>query len=144
MVSGVIIEPLRQIRDDRGKVMHMLRCDSPFYHSFGEIYFSMINPGAIKAWKLHKQMTMNLAVPYGEIKLVLFDDRKDSPTRGNIQEIITGANNYCLIIIPPMIWNGFQAISNEASILANCATVPHDPNEIERLDYLTLDIPYKW
>ena len=87
MIEGVVITPLRQIFDERGKVMHMLRADSSNFSKFGEIYFSCTYPGAIKAWHLHKRMTLNYAVIHGEIKCVLYDDRSGSSTVGCIQEI---------------------------------------------------------
>jgi len=144
MIEGVIITTLKQIVDERGKVMHMLRSDSEVFKSFGEIYFSCVYPGAIKAWHLHKEMTLNYAVPFGRIKLVLYDDRKDSLTREELQEIFLGPDNYCLVTIPPLIWNGFKGIGAETAIVANCASIPHDPNEIVRLDPLDKSIPYDW
>jgi len=144
MLHGVIIQPLRQIIDERGKVMHMLRCDSPLFETFGEIYFSMIYPGAVKAWKLHKEMTLNYAVPIGRIKLVLYDDRPDSRTKHEVQELIIGEENYCLVKIPPKIWNGFQGLGTTQSIIVNCATLPHDPKEVERCGINEDRVPYKW
>ncbi len=81
-IAGVVVKPLRQLLDERGKVMHMLRADSAEFERFGEVYFSVVNPGAVKAWHLHKEMALNYAVPVGNIKMVLFDDREGSPTRG--------------------------------------------------------------
>jgi dTDP-4-dehydrorhamnose 3,5-epimerase len=144
MIDGVIISPLKQIVDDRGKVMHMLRSDSPVFKQFGEIYFSCVNPGAIKAWHIHEKMILNYAVPYGNIKFVLYDDRKNSKTRGELQEMILGPDNYCLVTVPPFVWNGFKGLGNEMSIVANCASIPHDPNEIKRMDPFDKSIPYKW
>lgn len=144
VIHGVVVEPLRQIEDPRGKVMHMLRIDSPLFKRFGEIYFSTVNPGTVKAWKLHREMTLNLAVPFGSIKVALFDSREDSPTRGEVQTVILGERNYSLLQIPPGIWNGFQGLASTPSIIANCATLPHDPVEIERLDADDPSIPYTW
>ena len=144
MIEGVKVKPLKQIPDERGKVMHMLRNDSEEFQGFGEIYFSYVNPGAVKAWRLHKRMTLNYAVPYGQIKLVLFDDRSKSSTQGEVQEIITGADNYCLITIPPLVWNGFMGVGTGQAIVANCATLPHDPEEVLREDPLTDKIPFHW
>ena len=144
MIEGVIITPLCQIIDERGKVMHMLREDSPSFSRFGEVYFTCINPGAIKAWHLHKKMTLNYAVLYGEIKFVLFDDRAGSNTRGYIEELFLSPENYCLVTVPPLIWNGFKGIGINKSIVANCATFPHDPAEIERRDPFDQKIPYDW
>jgi len=144
MIDGVVITPLKQIPDERGKIMHMLRVDDPHFKKFGEIYFSCIHPGAIKAWHRHKEMTLNYAVPYGKIKLVLYDDRKNSPTHGEVMEFFLGPDNYILITTPPMVWNGFKGVGTETSIVANCATHPHNPEEIERIDPFDDNIPYKW
>lgn len=144
MIKGVEIHPLKQIPDERGKVMHMVRCDDTCFEKFGEIYFSVIYPGVIKGWHLHKRMTLNYAVVSGMIKLVLYDDRESSSTRGELQEVFTGEDNYALITIPPGIWNGFKGIGVNIAIVANCATEPHDPEEIVRMDPFTNKIPYDW
>jgi dTDP-4-dehydrorhamnose 3,5-epimerase len=144
MIDGVRVTPLDQILDERGKVMHMLRSDSDLFRGFGEIYFSCVYPGAIKGWHLHKKMILNYAVPHGNIKFVLYDDRVGSPTRGEIQEIFMGPDHYCLVTVPPMIWNGFKGIGTEMAIVANCASIPHDPEEMERRDPSDPSIPYDW
>ncbi|MEK7378140.1 MAG: dTDP-4-dehydrorhamnose 3,5-epimerase [Candidatus Binatota bacterium] len=144
MIQGVSIRPLKQISDERGKVMHMLRRDDPWFERFGEIYFSVIYPGVIKAWHLHKIMTLNYGVVSGAIKLVLYDDRDGSPTKGELQEIFTGEECYSLITIPPNIWNGFKGIGAKPALVANCATEPHDPSEIVRMDPFSKKIPYNW
>lgn len=144
MIDGVKIVPLRQIPDERGKVMHMLKKTDPHFLTFGEIYFSCGFPGAIKAWHIHKRMTPNNAVVVGRIKLVLYDARAGSPTRGEVMELFIGEDNYCLVQIPPGIVNGYKAYGDTPAVLANCATEPHDPDEIIRIDPIKNDIPYKW
>lgn len=144
MIDGVRITPLRQIPDERGKIMHMLRCDGDSFQGFGEIYFSCVYPGAIKGWHIHKQMVLNYAVPQGQIKFVLYDDRVDSTTRGEIQELFLGPDNYCLVTVPPLVWNGFKGIGTEMALVANCASIPHDAAEIDRLDPFDSSIPYCW
>jgi len=144
MISGVLIQTLKQIPDERGKIMHMLRADDPYFEGFGEIYFSLIYPGVIKGWHLHKEMTLNYSVIYGNIKLVLFDERSESSTKGELMEIIIGDGNYVLVKIPPKVWNGFKGIGVFPAIVANCATMPHNPEEIVRMDPLNNHIPYSW
>ena len=144
MIDGVAVRPLRQLPDERGKIMHMLREDDPHFSRFGEIYFSVVYPGAIKAWHLHRMMTLNYAVVAGTIKLVLFDDRAESPTRGNLMELFPGEANYCLITVPPLVWNGFKGIGTNPAVVANCATHAHDPEEIVRLDPFSPNVPYSW
>jgi dTDP-4-dehydrorhamnose 3,5-epimerase len=144
MIEGVRITPLKQILDERGKIMHMLRCDAEHFTSFGEIYFSCVHPGAIKGWHIHKEMVLNYAVPHGNIKFVLYDDRANSPTRGEVQEIFMGPDNYCLVTVPPMVWNGFKGIGQEMAIVANCTSITHRADEIDRLDPFDPSIPYNW
>lgn len=144
MINGVEINQLDIIPDERGMILKMIRNDDPVFQEFGEIYFSAIYPGVVKGWHIHKKMTLNYAVIRGSIKLVLYDDRGGSPTKGEVQEIFLGRGNYKLVTIPPMIWNGFKGIGTEPAIVANCATIPHDPDEIERIDPFENDIPYNW
>lgn len=144
MIDGVIVTPLRQIVDERGKVMHMLRRDSEVFREFGEIYFSTVHPGAIKGWHIHRIMTLNYAVPVGCIKFVLYDDRDGSPTRGEVQELFLGPDNYHLVTVPPRVWNGFKGVGPDTALVANCASIPHDPEEIDRRDPFDPSIPYDW
>jgi dTDP-4-dehydrorhamnose 3,5-epimerase len=144
MIEGVKLTPLRQILDERGKIMHMLRSDDVHFKEFGEIYFSCVHPGAIKGWHIHKEMVLNYAVPHGNIKFVLYDDREGSATRGELQELFLGPDNYCLVTVPPMVWNGFKGIGSEMAIVANCSSISHCADEIDRLDPFDPYIPYDW
>jgi len=143
-IHDVQVTPLRRIPDERGAVFHMLREDSPMFERFGEIYFSLAYPGVVKGWHLHRLMTLNYAVPVGMVKLVCYDDRPDSPTRGAVQELHVGELDYALVTIPPLVWNGFKCEGVMPALVANCATIPHDPGEIERLDPFDNEIPYDW
>lgn len=124
--------------------MHMLRADDPHFERFGEIYFSVVNPGVVKGWHLHSRMTINYAVPVGMIRLVLYDDREGSSTKGMVQEIVVGGGDYVLVRVPPGIWNGFLGLGDSPSVVANCATIPHDPTEISRRRPRSAEIPFDW
>jgi dTDP-4-dehydrorhamnose 3,5-epimerase len=143
-IEGLHVTPLRRIADERGAVLHMLRVDSERFEQFGELYFSLVYPGAIKAWHLHKEMTLNYAVPVGMVKLVCYDDRDGSPTTGNFVELHIGELNYVLVTIPPLVWNGFKGEGTKPALIANCATVPHSPDEIVRTDPFSAEIGYDW
>jgi len=144
-IEGVVVQSLEQIVDDRGSILHMLRSDSELFTKFGEIYFSEIRSGVIKAWKRHKKQTQNLAVPVNKIRLVIFDPRPDSKTQGKIKEYEIGRpNHYKLIQIPPMLWYGFQTLDNQTALIANCVDQPHDPEEGESLFSDSDQIPYQW
>lgn len=144
VIEGVAVRQLRRFRDARGEIMHMLRSDDPHFERFGEIYFSVVNPGVVKGWHLHRRMTLNYAVPSGRIRLVLYDARDVSHTRGEVQEMELGGGNYSLIRVPPGVWNGFLGLGEVPALVANCATEPHDPDEIVRKPPRTAEIPYDW
>jgi dTDP-4-dehydrorhamnose 3,5-epimerase len=143
-IHDIRVTPLRRIPDERGAVFHMLREDSEGFERFGEIYFSLVYPDVVKGWHLHQRMTLNYAVPSGMIKLVCYDDRRASPTHGAVQEVYVGEFNYVLVTVPPLVWNGFKGIGDRPALVANCATIPHDPDEIVRRDPFDATIPYDW
>ena len=140
MIKDVIVIHLDVIDTPGGNVLHAMKGSSAGYSGFGEAYFSQVDQGAIKAWKRHKKMTLNLAVPVGEIRFVLFDDREVSNTQ--FQEIIISKNNYCRFTVPPMIWMGFQGFSDGGSMLLNIANMEHDPNEVDRKEVDKIN--YNW
>ncbi len=144
VIEGVQVIPLRRIPDERGTVYHMLKCTDPHFRQFGEIYFSSVYPGVVKGWHKHREMTLNYACIYGRIKLVLYDEREDSPTRDMLMEIFLGDENYALVVIPPGVWNGFKGMNVPYAIVANCSTHPHDPSRGTRLDPFHNHIPYDW
>lgn len=144
MIDGVLISPLKKIPDERGTIMHMLRNDADHFEQFGEIYFSTAYPEVIKGWHIHKKMTLNYAVISGMIKLVLYDMRPDSQTKGELMELFVGDDNYSLITIPPGIANGYKTFGSIPAVVANCATHPHEAGEMDRMAPFSDEIPYDW
>ena len=144
MIEGIKISELKIISDHRGKVMHMLRSDSSVFKSFGEIYFSTIYHNAIKAWHLHQEATLNYVCIKGKVKLVLYDDRMESSTNGQYQELILCPDNHRLITIPNNIWNGFKGIDVNESIVANYLDLPHNEKEMVRKNPDDDKFEYNW
>ena len=144
MIEGVKISELKVISDKRGKIMHMMRTDSPVFKKFGEIYFSTIYKNIIKGWHLHLTSTLNYACIKGKVKLVLFDDRKNSKSKNQYQEIILTPEKYFLVTIPPNIWNGFKGLNKGYSIIANCLNLPHNEKEMVREDHNSSKFKYNW
>ncbi|MEK9657756.1 MAG: dTDP-4-dehydrorhamnose 3,5-epimerase family protein [bacterium] len=146
-IEGVKLITLKKIPDERGCIFHMLRSSDPHFKKFGEIYFSKIYQSAIKGWHQHQQLTLNYCVVVGMIKLVLFDPRENSTTKGNIMELFIGEDNYQLVIIPPGVFNGHKGLTSTA-ILASAPNIPHDQlprDEMIRLDPHKNDlINYDW
>ena len=144
MIEGVILTPLSIIDTKSGDVLHAMKETDKGYSGFGEAYFSTIESGAIKGWKRHQDMVLNLVVPVGAVRFVLFDDRKESKTKGALEEIILSrSNNYGRLTVPPRLWMGFQGVgeNEELSMLLNIANIPHDPDEtdVKKLDKIKFD-----
>ena len=127
MLSGMIKTDLNIIKTDSGSVYHGLKNTDIGFNKFGEVYFSSIKPKSVKAWKLHKKMTLNIVVPVGKVRFALFDD-----TEKKMVEVKIGQNDYKLLTIKPNTWYGFQGISNEISLVANLTDMRHDEKEMSR------------
>jgi dTDP-4-dehydrorhamnose 3,5-epimerase len=131
MIDGVIYTPLSIIDVEGGNVLHAMKTSDAGFSGFGESYFSTIEPRTIKGWKLHREMVLNLVVPVGSVRFVIFDSRVDSKTEGKFSVYVLSRNNYGRLTVPPKLWVGFQGIDEQDSLLLNIANIPHDPNEVE-------------
>jgi dTDP-4-dehydrorhamnose 3,5-epimerase len=143
-IHDVVIRPMKQFPDERGTVKHIMKTTDPEFKGFGEVYSSSIYPGVVKGWNLHQKVTLNYVVLQGAIKLVLYDDREQSPSRGTVQEIFMGDSNYVRVTVPPGIWSGFQCTGTETALVCNVIDFPHDPSEAQRCDPHDNHIPYVW
>ncbi len=146
MIDGVVLKPLKVIPDERGRLMEILRRDDPLFSSFGQVYMTTTYPGIIKAWHYHKKQDDNATVIKGMLKIVLYDDRKGSATRGQLNEFFAGEHRPVLIHIPRGIYHGWKCIGQEEAIVVNCVTEPYNYNEPDehRLPFDTDQIPYNW
>jgi dTDP-4-dehydrorhamnose 3,5-epimerase len=133
---GITQTPLKRVLTAGGDVMHGIKNKDAGFNGFGEAYFSWIDPGAVKAWKLHERMTLNLIVPVGAVKFVFY-----IPNHGFRTDEI-GIRNYARLTVPPKVWFGFQGLTDSPSLVLNIADIPHDPEEAKRQS--VEDIPYVW
>ncbi|MFV5694919.1 dTDP-4-dehydrorhamnose 3,5-epimerase [Flavobacterium sp. LB3P122] len=142
-VEGVLLTPLKKIHHPKGDVFHGMKKSDAGFSGFGEAYFSTINFEDTKPWKKHLEMTLNFVVPIGEIRFVIFDDRKGSSTESNFFDVTLGENNYQRITIPPGVWVAFSGVGSAYNLLLNLANLEHNPNEVERKENLS-EIVYNW
>jgi dTDP-4-dehydrorhamnose 3,5-epimerase len=146
VIDGVATKKLRVIPDERGRLMEILRSDDQLFSRFGQVYMTTVYPGVVKGWHYHKKQTDHFAVVKGMAKLVLYDNRDDSPTKGDINEFFVGEHNPLLVKIPPLVLHGFKCISEEEAICINVPTEVYNyeqPDEF-RVDPHKNDIPYSW
>jgi dTDP-4-dehydrorhamnose 3,5-epimerase len=136
-LTDIQVTPLKRVQVAGGDVLHALRCADPGFSGFGEAYFSLVNVGAIKAWKMHQRMTLNLVVPAGEVRFVFL-----APDGGAHREQVLGNSHYARLTVPPMVWFGFQGMAAPSSLVLNIADIPHDPLEVLRKPLEAFD--YQW
>tara|TARA_Y100001954_G_scaffold187185_1_gene200241 strand:- start:835 stop:1275 length:441 start_codon:yes stop_codon:yes gene_type:complete len=134
LINGVKITPLRRISNPKGDVWHAMKKSDEGYSGFGEVYFSTINEGQVKGWNRHKRMTINLVVPKGKVKFVLFDSRVDSATYRCFNEVILSPESYNRLTIPPNVLVGFKGLSSSESWIMNIANMEHDSEELEKIE----------
>jgi dTDP-4-dehydrorhamnose 3,5-epimerase len=146
MIEGVITKPLKTVTDERGWLTEVLRSDWEHFKKFGQVYVTAAYPQVVKAWHMHKKQTDNMACIKGMVKLVLYDGRKNSKTKGETNELAIGEKNLVLVHIPPEVWHGFKTISEDYALILNVPTELYDyekPDE-HRLPPDTDKIPYEW
>jgi dTDP-4-dehydrorhamnose 3,5-epimerase len=146
LINGVTTRQLRLVADERGWLMEVLRSDWELFEKFGQTYVTAAYPQVVKAWHMHKRQTDNITCVKGMVKLVLYDGRKRSKTKGKTDEFVIGEKNPLLVKIPPEVWHGFKNVSDETAIVVNVPTALYDykkPDE-HRLPPDTKTIPYEW
>jgi len=141
-IDGVTLTPLNIISNPQGDIFHVIKNGDIGYYDFGEAYFSTINHRQVKGWNRHKEMILNLTVPFGKVFFVLFDDRNGSKTKGQFFNIQISINNYYRITIPPGIWMAMAGVGDDINYVLNIASIKHDPQEKETLDLNKIN--YNW
>ena len=136
-VNEILITPIERIQVAGGDVLHGMKHSDPGYVDFGEIYFSIVELSAVKAWKKHLRMTLNFVVPHGRVFFAFIDDY------GAVREEVVGEHRYIRLTVPPGIWFGFSGFFAPYSVLANIADITHDPSEIERKRLGEIDYDWK-
>lgn len=146
MIEGVRIKKLRVIPDERGSLMEILRNDDEIFEKFGQVYITTAYPGVVKGWHYHKVQSDNMCVVKGMMKIVLYDSRDNSPTKGEVNEFFAGVHNPILLHIPVFVYHGFKCIGEEEAIVVNIPTERYNydnPDEY-RIDPHSVEIPYDW
>lgn len=146
MIDGVSVKKLKVIPDERGRVMEILRADDDIFRKFGQVYMTTAYPGVVKGWHYHKTQADYFTCVAGMMKLVLYDSRPGSSTKGEVNEFFLGVDNPSLVVIPPGVLHGFKCISETEAMVINCPTEPYNPKTPDefRVDAHSKDIPYDW
>lgn len=142
-MEGVTLHPLKHIVVPKGDIYHALKATDEGFAGFGEAYFSQIEHGQAKGWKRHNRMVLNLVVPVGAVKFVIYDDRAGSATKGQFFEVVLSPeSNYQRLTVAPGLWMAFYGVGEGLSMLMDIIPEPHDPSEGDRKDLSK--IPYQF
>jgi dTDP-4-dehydrorhamnose 3,5-epimerase len=146
VIEGVVAKQLKQVADERGWLIEIMRSDWEQFQKFGQTYVTAAYPHVVKAWHMHKKQTDNIACVKGMIKLVLYDGREKSKTKGEINEFIIGEKNLLVVVVPPEVWHGFKTVSEDYALMLNVPTELYNYKEPDehRLPPDTTEIPYDW
>lgn len=146
MIDGVVVKQLKVIADERGWLMEMMRADDPFFRKFGQVYCTVVYPDVVKGWHYHKVQWDYFVVVKGMAKIVLYDWREGSPTKGQVAEFFMGEKNPILVTIPPNVLHGIKGIGMEPAFLINCPSEPYqyDKPDEHRIAPHTGEVPYDW
>jgi dTDP-4-dehydrorhamnose 3,5-epimerase len=141
-INGMLITPMEIVSVPGGDVLHGMKLNDSGYAGFGEAYFSTVNTGVIKAWKRHREMTMNIVVPFGCVRFVIYDDREIDSSQHFFQQVVLSRDNYFRLTVPPMVWMGFEGLGFEENILLNISNIKHSPDEVDRL--MINEVNFDW
>jgi dTDP-4-dehydrorhamnose 3,5-epimerase len=146
MIKDTIIKQLKFIPDERGRLMEILKCDEDIFTKFGQVYLTTTYPGVVKAWHFHKKQDDFIVCIKGVLKLVLYDNREDSPTKGEVNQFFIGDYNPLLVKVPKMVYHGWKCVNTEEALVINIPTEPYNPENPDeyRVDPHDNDFPYNW
>lgn len=146
LIDGVRIRPAVTHPDERGTVTEIFDIrwefdDAPLVF----VYQVTIRPGQHKGWVMHKRHADRSFFSLGAIKIVLYDDREGSPTRGMLNELVLGEEKRGLLYIPSGVWHALKNIGHTDALFVNCPTEAyrHDDPDKWLLPPVNDVIPYE-
>ena len=149
MINDVIIKQINKYEDDRGYLMEIFRSDDLNNYIPAMSYVSFTNPGIIRGPHEHKdQSDAFVFIGPGNFSLHLWDRRSGSSTQSEKMELEVGANNPCLVIVPPGVVHGYKCISGEAAMSINLPDKLYKgQNKADEIDEIRWELdpasPYK-
>jgi dTDP-4-dehydrorhamnose 3,5-epimerase len=146
LIDGVVCAPLISHRDERGGLTELLTVRSQIIEPIVHVYEVTAAPGALRAWVYHERQEDRLAYTNGRILVVLYDIRKDSPTRHRINTLELGADAPALLTIPRFVIHGVKNIGTGAATFINLPTAAYDPARPDkrRIAHDDPRIPYRF
>jgi len=146
-IDGVETKRLTIHADPRGTLTPALDVRDAFWDEpIVYAYRISILPGRIKGWGMHRLQTDRYLMTAGDVRVVLFDGREDSPTAGSLVELNFTDRTPGLVKIPPGVWHADQNWGDTEALIVNFPTRPYDPDAPDkyRIDPHSGVIPFDW
>ena len=146
-IDGVALRPAITHPDERGELCEIYDptwgvLPAPLTY----VYMATVRPGKIKGWVYHEFQDDRLFVAFGAVKIVLYDLRAESPTKGMINEFHVTERNRGLLVVPRMVAHAVQNIGSVDAAFINMPTKPfnHEKPDKRRIPLDSPDIPYSF
>lgn len=146
IIQGVEVHPAAMLPDERGLWAAILRAADAAPRRIEQVSVLTVYPGVVRAWRRHPTRWEYFAGIGGMAKLVLYDDREGSPTRGVLNEVYLGPRQPQTVAVPPLVYIGLKGAGDQECLLVHAASEPFDP-ACPAGDVLAWDdpsVPYDW
>ncbi len=128
-IIGVEVVSLFTKVDEGGYLVEILQATDNHFKQFGQVYLvGDFKAGVIRAFKKHRSCWDWFSICHGAAKFVLYDDREDSATYKNLQIVITSERNPSLIVVPPGVYSGWMALSDNTQLISIASEVSDTEN----------------
>lgn len=146
-IAGVRVERLAGYHDNRGSLVPFMDFSKPFWSEpIVHAYEFTLRPGRIKGWGMHRRQADRYFVQTGDLRIVLYDGREGSPTKGNFCQFWFAGNGWLLLYIPPGVWHATQNWGTTLGRIVNFGTARFDTADPDkaRIDPHSSVIPFDW
>jgi len=146
LIDGVAVRKAKVLPDERGRLGEIMRADDTWFQKFGQVYFTTTYPGIVKAWHFHKKQTDHFYVIKGLLKVALYDERQNSPTKGIVNQVYLGEHCPGVLRIPPGVQHGWMCVSDCEAYIVNIVSEMYNYDKPDEYRTHPHDnhIPYDW
>ena len=147
LIEGVKIIPAVTHPDERGTLCEISSLvlkahPAPIVY----VYQFTIRPGKVKGWHIHHLHDDRIFISQGTVKVVLHDNRPESPTYQMINEIYRTEHHRTLMVIPAYVFHAHHNVGQTEALFISMPTriYNHESPDVYRLPLDNNTIPYRF
>ena len=121
IIDGVIVRQLPKYLDERGWLCELYRHDELYQEIHPRMaYVSVTNPGVSRGPHAHMEQTdIFCFIGPGNFKVILWDNREESPSYRVRQVIFAGQDAPKMVVVPPGVVHGYKSIGPGPGMVFN-------------------------